>query len=64
MSATGDGADVAWVVTLIHTPDGAPPRRYRLTLTATWSEPAELTCAASGPSRVRRFAAGSLVDAG
>jgi hypothetical protein len=30
-------------------------RRYALTLAARWSEPAVLTCASAGPTRVRRY---------
>ena len=43
---------------------GAAGRRYLVTITLGWSEPARLTCAAGHPDRVRRFDLVGLEDAG
>jgi hypothetical protein len=44
-----------WVLAVVHRGPGGAAVSYRVQLSATWSVPARLTCAAVTPSRVRRF---------
>ncbi len=53
------GADDVWTVDL-----ATGGRRYRVRVGGHWSAPAQLTCAAGRPERVRRFDLLSIEDAG